>query len=314
MSQTNEIEEAYQLQSDLLKKHEGQVINEIFDGETFETQYGSCYKITETRKLKMKTLNSKKAASQLLMDIKLIPGIGTIKEQKLNSKGYKTINDLTTHPHYSREAREFLNTMQSQDCLLEYIANRYSKSHPHLLLSSCLQDNRDYLFFDIETLGLKDYPVILIGVGRIKDDKIIVKQYLTTDLEEEKPILTSFLSDVNDDTMLVSFNGRCFDIPFIRSRLRQYDIKATLNNNHLDLLHFSRRAWGGTLPNCRLQTLEKHLFDMDRIDDVPSSLVPEFYKTYLETGNIGPLIPIIEHNQLDIITLARILSQLHEEI
>ncbi len=53
---------------------------------------------------------------------------------------------------------------------------------------------------------------------------------------------------------------------------------------------------------------------MNRINDVPSSLVPEFYKTYLQTGNIGPLIPIVEHNQQDIITLALILSQLYEEI
>ena len=68
------------------------------------------------------------------------------------------------------------------------------------------------------------------------------------------------------------------------------------------------------MPNCKLQTLEKHLFDFERVDDVPSSLVPSFYKTYNETGNIGPLIPIIEHNREDVVTLARILSRLHTEM
>jgi len=43
-------------------------------------------------------------------------------------------------------------------------------------------------------------------------------------------------------------------------------------------------------------------------------MVPSFYKTYNETGNIGPLIPIVEHNKEDVVTLARILSSLHQEI
>jgi hypothetical protein len=153
-----------------------------------------------------------------------------------------------------------------------------------------------------------------MGMGRVKDNNIKVKQYLLTDLDDEKALLNSFLSDVDDDTTFVSFNGRSFDMPFIRGRLHHYSVNANLNNCHLDLLHFSRRIWGGLLPNCRLQTIEKHLFKMNRINDVPSSLVPEFYKTYLQTGNIGPLIPIVEHNQQDIITLALILSQLYEEI
>ena len=53
---------------------------------------------------------------------------------------------------------------------------------------------------------------------------------------------------------------------------------------------------------------------MERHEDVPSGLVPDFYKTYLKTGNIGPLIPIIEHNRQDVVTLARLLSQLYQEI
>jgi len=80
------------------------------------------------------------------------------------------------------------------------------------------------------------------------------------------------------------------------------------------LLHLSRRTWKDKLPNCKLQTLEKYLFNFEREDDVPSSMVPSFYKTYDETGNIGPLIPIIEHNREDIITLAKILSKLHTEL
>ncbi|HMK53905.1 MAG TPA: ribonuclease H-like domain-containing protein, partial [Methanobacteriaceae archaeon] len=83
--------------------------------------------------------------------------------------------------------------------------------------------------------------------------------------------------------------------------------------DHLDLLYPSRNKWKSDLPNCQLQTLEKHLFGIERVDDVPGYLVPEFYKTYLKEGNIGPLIPIIEHNREDVITLIRLLSLIQKE-
>lgn len=315
MSRFNEIEEAYELRESLISNNKGCILNEIFDGERIETCHGYCYLIEDRINLKLKTLNHETAASQLLMDLKLIPGIGEVREQLLNNEGYRNINELKDHPKYSKPANEFIDKFnQSDNLFIEHLTN-YPKSHPNLLLTSCLNaNNSDYLFFDIETLGLKNYPVILLGMGRIQDDELIFKQYLSASLTDEKAVLTNFLSDIDKDTILVSFNGRSFDLPFIKSRLSYYGIDADIGNNHLDLLHFSRRIWGDTLPNCRLQTIEQCLFNISRIDDVPSSLVPEFYKTYLETGNIGPLIPIVTHNRLDVMTLVKILSQLYEEL
>jgi len=90
-------------------------------------------------------------------------------------------------------------------------------------------------------------------------------------------------------------------------------MKGDLDNPHFDILHFSRRAWKEKLPNCRLTTLEKFLFGTERKDDISSALVPEFYETYLRTKNVGPLIPIIEHNRQDLITLANVFSRLHKQ-
>lgn len=96
--------------------------------------------------------------------------------------------------------------------------------------------------------------------------------------------------------------------------LRQHEILANLNKLHLlDIRYFASRMWKQQLPNCRLQTLEEHLLNVQRNDDVPSALVPEFYETYQKTGNIGPLIPIVEHNKQDLVTLAQIFSRLHKE-
>lgn len=308
--------ETEELRSKLIEKYGDNSLDEIFSGEIIETSHGSCYKINDSRKLKLNTIPKAKAKTNLLNDLKIINGIGTSKEQKLISEGYLTIEDLREHPSYSTKACEVLDIIDEGDItnITNYVTGRYPKSHPSVLYSSCFSSNENFLFMDIETLGLKSVPLILIGVSRVESKKIVVEQYLLRDLDDEISALEAFNSNVDSDTIFVSFNGQTFDIPYIKDRLRHHDIKTDLNRNHLDLMHFSRRAWKKQLPNCKLQTIEKHLFDFEREDDVPSSMVPSFYKTYLETGNIGPLIPIVEHNKEDVITLARILSRLHTEM
>lgn len=309
---SNEIEDAHQLKKKLLEMHEGRKLDDIFQGEFCKTPQGSCYKIEESEKLKIKCIEKNKAKSDILCDLKLIHGIGDLKEHSLKGEGYKTIEDLVDHPRFSKRAEEFLSRLQESP--MDCITQCYPGSHPKQLYSSSFREEEDFLFFDIETLGLKGVPVILIGMARISDGHINVTQYLATGLNDEKPMIHNFLEDLNEETVFVSFNGRSFDLPYIRGRAYHHGIDKNLRHHHLDLLYFSRRTWGGNLPNCRLQTLEKHLFNMQRHEDVPSSQVPAFYKTYLKTDNIGPLIPIVEHNKIDVITLARILSKLQEDM
>jgi uncharacterized protein len=308
--------ETEELRLKLIEKYKDTKIEDHFNGEICETNQGSCYKITDERKLKLNTIDKSKAKSYLRNDLKIIKGIGASKEEKLKKNGFMSVDDLMEHPSYSNDACDLIEILDDENVgkLTEYVTNRYSKSHPSALYSSCFSDNNNFLFMDIETLGLKGVPLILIGVSRVESKKIVVDQYLLRNLDDELSALEAFNEEVTSDTIFVSFNGQTFDLPYIKDRLRHHGMKADLNRNHLDLMHFSRRAWKDQLPNCKLQTLEKHLFNFIREDDVPSSMVPSFYKTYLETGNIGPLVPIVEHNKEDVITLARILSRLHTEL
>ena len=309
----DEVEDARSLEKKLLERHEGDKLDDFFKGEVCKTSGGTCYKIEDSLKFKIKCIGKNKVQKAILEDLKLLHGIGEAKETNLKSKGYQTIEDLVNHPSYGKRAGEFLDMLAESP--LECITQSFPVSHPKMLYSSPYTDVEDFLFFDIETLGLKDYPVILIGIARVIDDEVKVTQYLATDLNEEKEMISNFFSNLDDKTVFVSFNGRSFDLPFIKNRAYYHRLpRNNLNQQHLDLLYFSRRTWGGHLPNCRLQTIEKHLFNMERHEDVPSSQVPAFYMKYRKTGNIGPLIPIIEHNKEDVITLARILSKLQEEM
>jgi uncharacterized protein len=299
----------------LLKEHEGEAIEEVFNVDSLKTQKGSFYSIRGHEKLKIKTIDKDKVRLKISSDLKLIPGIGEVKERILKAEGYETIEDLEDHPRFSSQAREFSKLLQASDSeFTECISGRCSNTHPHVLLSSSFQEAEEFLFLDIETMGLKNVPLILIGAAKVIDGRMEVVQYLLPDLSCETAVLDGFMSDLDYGSTFVTFNGRSFDLPFIRSRLRHHGIKGDLSGNHLDLLHFSRRTYRRQLPNCRLQTLEEHLFGIKRHDDVPSSMVPKFYGKYLETDNIGPLIPIVEHNKQDVITLARILSRLYREV
>lgn len=307
-------ENPQKLKEKLLEEYQDKSLEDLENGKEIETKWGSCYCFTSEEKLEIQTSDKNKVNQCLMSDLKLIKGIGESKERKLKQDGYLTLKDLKNHPVYAKAACEFTKNMESEDvdAISEWISSRYSLSHPLNLLLSSLSGPENMLFMDIETLGLKEVPLILIGVAETSKDGLTINQYLLRDLKEEKAVLDGFISHQNNDKVYVTFNGRSFDVPFIRSRIRYHGLKSKINSQHLDLLHYSRRQWKSELPNCRLQTLEKHLFGVERCGDVPSSQVPEFYLTYRETGNIGPLVPIIEHNREDVITLARILSLLHQ--
>jgi uncharacterized protein len=304
------------LKTKLIIEYQDEKLDNLKNGKEIETFQGNCYRFRTRQKLEIKTLNEKMVWDKILSDLKLIKGIGEFKEENLKKKGFKTLNDLTNHPYYMDKATELLEIITKNDLplLSSIISKRYSPSHPLQLKIPSISGTHNLLFIDIETLGLKDVPLILIGIAETAEKCLIINQYLIRNLKEEKAVLNAFISHLNDDSVFVTFNGLSFDLPFIKSRLRFHGIENKLIKPHLDLLHFSRRQWKNQLPNCQLQTLERHLFGVERNDDVPSSLVPDFYLSYLKTGNIGPLVPILKHNRQDIITLARLLSCLHQNL
>lgn len=174
--------------------------------------------------------------------------------------------------------------------------------------------NNKSLIFDIETMGFSSVPIILIGLARIQNERLLIDQYLPRSTGEEPAILSAFMTHFRDSDNIVTFNGTRFDVPFMEDRLLYHNIEGSLyTKTHHDVLPLSRYAWKKKLPNCKLGTLEKHILGIERDDDVPSRSVPDFYRTYTKQNNVGPLIPIIEHNRQDLVTLARIFSKLKDE-
>ena len=79
-------------------------------------------------------------------------------------------------------------------------------------------------------------------------------------------------------------------------------------------MYFAKNLWSDDLPNCKLQTIEREMFGLEREGDVPGQYIPGYYKSYLENDNIGPVVPIIEHNAQDVISLANFFYIIYRDV
>jgi uncharacterized protein len=305
--------QALELKRALIKAHEGDVLEETLPGSELVNERGTCYLIETAERVRLQTIRANKAKESLISDFKLLHGVREATENALKDGGYRTIEDLIEHSRFGGQARRFLELVETLDTgeIIEWIGERFSKSHPLALHTSGFHAQDELLFVDIETLGLFSSPIIIIGLAKSIGETLNVHQYVLRDVHEEPAALAAFLSHVDAHSALVTYNGRNFDVPYLEQRLAYYQMRGDLQRAHFDALHFARRKWRGVMPDFRLFTIQKHLLGA-RETDIPGALVPEFYETYLRTQNIGPLLAVIEHNRQDLVALAHIFSKLCE--
>ncbi|MBQ6099941.1 MAG: ribonuclease H-like domain-containing protein [Methanobrevibacter sp.] len=301
----------------LLNDYDGKKLSDIDNSRVISTSYGDALKITEKQKINF-IIDDNDFKNQMNSNLKLLPKIGLKTEQNLKNKGYSTIDSLKNHDKYCDVACKFMDNLDNLSFaeIVDLLDNnRYSKKcRDNILKSISLTDKENFKFMDIETLGLSNVPIILIGVAEIKGNKIISSQYFLREIYEEPAVIEAYLSHLDEDSVHVTFNGKSFDVPYIKNRCMYNRLSVDLNLPHLDLMYFAKNLWRDELPNCQLQTIEKELFGIERHGDVSGQYIPDYYNTYLAEKNIGPIVPIIEHNRQDIISLASFLEKMYEEV
>jgi len=166
-------------------------------------------------------------------------------------------------------------------------------------------------FFDIETAGLTPNTyVFLCGMMFLEGDEFIFEQAFARDYDEEGGMLEYVRRKFEDFDVLVTYNGRTFDVPFVRTRMAVNRIDFEESFHHVDLLAFARRAYSGVLDNCKLQTVEFHLRSQERTGDIPGSRIPAAYHAFVRTGEAGMMARVLYHNQMDLLTMAILYNQL----
>ena len=168
------------------------------------------------------------------------------------------------------------------------------------------------LFLDLETTGLHGAVLFLCGFMTPILGDFIVRQLFARDYSEEKALLLEVRRALSSCEALVTFNGKSYDVPFLKERAAYHrlDLSCVDGKPHLDLLHWSRKRWKGSVPDCRLKTLEWEICRQRRWGDIPGDQIPGIYHRYVRTGDPYQLVPVFHHNVLDLVTMAELLVRL----
>ncbi|MFA9455437.1 ribonuclease H-like domain-containing protein [Halalkalibacter sp. AB-rgal2] len=210
------------------------------------------------------------------------------------------------HGHYLFE--------QLQDVLLLWETQQVT----HPLTTKGVKENQ-LLFFDTETTGLSGgagNTIFLLGFCQFDHESIIVKQYFLPGPESEVALYHAFLTDIGDDKYLVTYNGKAFDWPQVKTRhtFVRNQVPKLPSFGHFDLLHASRRLWKNVLPSCKLKIVEEEELHFYRQADTPSYLVPMLYFDFLQDPNPAYVRSVFLHHEWDVLSLLSLYIHLSQKI
>ena len=244
----------------------------------------------------------------LLKNLTLTRGIGPYRQSKLRDKGFDDLIRLSDHPTWSGRAEAVVEAIRKRDAARLVLSGA---SYSELLSFFTFSD---VAVLDIETLGLTfNFPVVLVGILSLSSDGYETRQYMAVDYHLEAPMLWEALTDLSRFPVLVTYNGKSFDIPYVNYRARLLGIDKSLNQVNVDLLHHARTHYRDSLPDCRLSTLERERLGIVRHGDIPGGSIPAAYHLYVEAGDTALAEAVLEHNLRDLRSLFQLfLSALDE--
>jgi len=171
------------------------------------------------------------------------------------------------------------------------------------------------VFFDIETTGLSGGAgtvAFLVGCGWYEAEAFRVRQWLMLGPAGERPLLDALGRAMDDASLLVTFNGRTFDVPFMETRWA-FHRQSTPTDDlpHFDMLPAARRLWSRREDDtsCSLTALERSVLGFHRVGDVPGFEIPVRYFQFLRTGEPSIIDGVLEHNRLDLVSLAAVTAR-----
>ena len=132
---------------------------------------------------------------------------------------------------------------------------------------------------DIETLGLypKHEPVILVGLMSVAEDGTAVSRQFfaeSASAEEETALLEAVSNELASYDYLLTYNGRRFDIPYLKVRAEKLGVSGLvrqLDMFNLDLFMFVKyySALPHFLPNLKQKSIEEYLgLKLSRDDEI----------------------------------------------
>jgi uncharacterized protein YprB with RNaseH-like and TPR domain len=174
------------------------------------------------------------------------------------------------------------------------------------------------LFLDTETTGLGGGAGVvpfLIGLAWFDGEQRVHLEQLFLRRPGDEPALLSHLREcVERAEVIVSFNGKSFDLPLLAGRYVMNRLPPLPERPHLDLLHVARRLHAARIQQCRLTSLEGAVLGFERGPDVAGADIAARYGHFLRTGDESALEGVVTHNAWDVLSMAALVGLYGEPI
>ena len=162
-------------------------------------------------------------------------------------------------------------------------------------MSACLE-----AYLDIETTGLSPWngEITVVGIYLCNGEEAHFTQLVGKDITAK-----SIAEALNGVTVLYTYNGEKFDLPFIRSRL-----KINLNKicGHHDLMYdcWRNNLYGGFKAVERQLGIDRKLKGVDGFEAV------KLWWKYVESFDLEALDTLLQYNREDVINLKTLKEKL----
>lgn len=186
-------------------------------------------------------------------------------------------------------------------------------------VAACANWSDRVVFFDIETTGLSGGAgtlAFLVGCGWFEaTGRFTVRQFFLAGPAGERAMLDALARVFDDASLIVTYNGRTFDVPFMETRWAFHRTAAPTDDLvHFDMLPPARRLWGRRdlarpdADGCSLSAIERRVLGFHRFNDVPGFEIPARYFQFLRSGDASLIEGVLEHNRHDLVSLAAVMS------
>jgi hypothetical protein len=221
-----------------------------------------------------------------------IPGVGLKTEQDIWSGGILSWDDLfrAGSAHFSPKKRDLIHQCleDSKNQLATGNPRHFAEKIPakqHWRFFPEFRESTAYL--DIETTGLDSWNNEITTIA-LYDGKEIFTYVQGQNLD-------AFEEDIQRYKVIVTYNGKCFDVPFMESYFRM-----KVPQVHIDLRYLLRSlGYTGGLKGCE----KKAGIDRKELEGVDGYFAVLLWQDYQRTKNEKALETLLAYNVEDVVNL-----------